>query len=574
MVPQRDDPQIDNEETYDQLISLIENSQGRLAPIIVSCDDSALRQRIIMRYEREARQVQIRPYRIVLGQEPSMRAGLEALKQQEEHLQQDGAAVFTVTGSELLLRVTIDPLEEQSELDKFFGYLQWTREGLREFRYPIVLWVTQRILREMSRRAPDFWSWRKAVLRFVDESPQLTQFPLAVSSSSQPTHDQPKAENLPPLGELQAEITTLTAKDPDAPSLATLYERLGQVYAQRISQGVARNLEQEREQAIVSFCQAIVRYQAHTNSAAEMQALIILGNFFDDQLRYPEAISCHQRSLEVAQAIGNRNGEADALRGLGNACRSLGQTSRAIDFYQQSLEIKREISDRGGEADALKGLGNAYRSLGKNSRAIDFYQQSLEIKREIGDCGGEGESLYNLGNAYLSLGQYQRALELYQQALDVQREVGKRDSESNSLGGLGKAYAFLEQYQLAIYCFQKSLEIRRKIGDHNGEASSLFHIAKAFARLDQPSEAFQHYRQAQQIYQALELEHRVQECDVAIHELYQIIPAKKHIHDLRIGENLSANSARYHYSFSSRLPLWVYGLAGLAIALLLWLLKR
>lgn len=81
MVPPPDNPTAHNAELYDQLISLIENSQGRLAPIIVSCEDNALRQRIILRYESEARQAQIRPYRIVLGQEPSLRAGLQTLKQ-------------------------------------------------------------------------------------------------------------------------------------------------------------------------------------------------------------------------------------------------------------------------------------------------------------------------------------------------------------------------------------------------------------------------------------------------------------------------------------------------------------
>lgn len=122
MVPQPDDPHAHNEETYDQLISLIENSQGRLAPIVVACDDATLRQQLVQRYEAEARQEQIRPYRIVLGQEPSLRAGLQALQEQEAYLQQGGKAVFTVTGAELLLRVTLNPQEEQSELDKFFGY--------------------------------------------------------------------------------------------------------------------------------------------------------------------------------------------------------------------------------------------------------------------------------------------------------------------------------------------------------------------------------------------------------------------------------------------------------------------
>ena len=487
MVPQRDDLQADNEEIYDQLISLIENSQGRLAPIIVSCDDSALRQRIIMRYETEARQAKIRPYRIGLGQEPSMRAGLEALKHQEKHLQQDGAAVFTVTGAELLLRVTIDPQDEQSELDKFFGYLQWTREGLREFRYPIVLWVTQRILREMSRRAPDFWSWRKAVLRFVDESPQLTQFPIAINSPSQPTQDNPKAENLPPLAELQTEIATLTAKDPNAPGLATLYERLGQVYAQRISQGIAQNLEQEREQAIAAFQQSISRYQIQNNQSAEMSVLKKLGNFFGDQSRYLEAIACHEKSLEIAREIGNRRGEAASL---GN-------------------------------------LGNAYNSLGQRQRAINFQQQSLEIEREIGYRDGEGASLCNLGTAYFSLGQYQRAIEFYQQALEVQREVGNRYFESNSLAGLGSVYNSLGQYQRAIDFSQQSLEIKREIGDRRGEAISLVNMARALAKLGQSWEALQHYQQAKQIYQALGLDHWVESCTTEIYQLNQTIPAQQ-----------------------------------------------
>jgi hypothetical protein len=131
-----------NEEVYDQLISLIETTQGRLAPILVGCDDAKLRQRVIDRYEGEAAKAKIRAYRIVLGQEPSVRAGLMALRERETYLQAGGNAVFTVTGAEWLLRIKVNSADEQSDLDKFFGYLQWTREGLREFRYPIVIWVS------------------------------------------------------------------------------------------------------------------------------------------------------------------------------------------------------------------------------------------------------------------------------------------------------------------------------------------------------------------------------------------------------------------------------------------------
>jgi len=572
MVPLPDDPHPQNEETYDQLISLIENSQGRLAPIIVACDDSHLRQQIVMRYEAETRQAKIRPYRIVLGQEPSLRAGLVALKQQETQLQQGGTAVFTVTGAELLLRVKLNPQDEQSELDKFFGYLQWTREGLREFPYSIVLWVTERIFLEMRRRAPDFWSWRKATLRFADESPQAPSISIA-TNQLQPTPNNSEAEFLPPLPELQAEIAELTAKDPDSPGLAPLYDRLGQVYAQRISQGVAQNLEQEREQAIAAFQQAITRYHGQNNPAAEMWTLIHLGSFFESQSRYPEAIACDEKSLEIARAIADRYSEAASLGELGNTYRSLGQYQRAIDVQQQSLKIKREIGDRQGEANSLGNLGIAYHFLGQYQRAIDVQQQSLKIKREIGDRQGEANSLGNLGIGYHSLGQYQRAIDLEQQSLEIKREIGDLQGEANYLHSLGNAYHDLGQYQRAIDFYHLSLEIFHEVGNRHYEANALFTMARSLAKLGQSWEAKQHYQQAKQLYQLLGLEHNVEKCNTAIYGLNQIIPAQQSIRAPKVRDE--SPPVPRPFSRKRRQTILLSGfLVGLAVVLLVWWLMR
>ncbi|NEQ28474.1 MAG: tetratricopeptide repeat protein, partial [Microcoleus sp. SIO2G3] len=291
MTQQSVNPQAQNEDTYESLISLIENSQGRLAPIIVACDDWALRQRVIDRYEAEAREAKIIPYRVVLGREPSVRAALAKLKEENEYLQRGGEAVFTVTGAETLLRVKLKPDDEQSELDKFFGYLQWTREGLREFRYPIVLWVSYRILKEMSRRAPDFWSWRKAVLRFATETEDVIPLSPPVDRSPiQPNSIEPLSDKfLPPLEELQAEIQKAESTSPDSPNLATLYERLGQVYADRVTTGKAADLEQEREAAIAAFQTAIKRYEEFDRKSAQAAALTTLGNFLASQSRFRDA---------------------------------------------------------------------------------------------------------------------------------------------------------------------------------------------------------------------------------------------------------------------------------------------
>jgi tetratricopeptide (TPR) repeat protein len=419
-------PQEQNARTYEALISLIENSQGRLAPIIVACDDWALRQRIIEQYETEARQAKIRPYRVRLGQEPSVRAALAKLKDEQDYLQRGGEAVFTITGTETLLRITLKPDDEQSELDQFFGYLQWTREGLREFRYPIVLWVTHRILREMSRRAPDFWSWRKAVLRFVAETESAVPAVASLSPSLNSIAPQ-TPDFLPPLEELQAEIRQLEATAPasssSATSLATLYDQLGQVYADRVRTGKAANLAQEQTAAIAAFQTAIQQYQQLDRKSAQADALIRLGNFLFSQSQFTDAIALYQQSLEIRREIGDRQGEAASLGNLGNAYQSLGQYPQAIEFHQQSLEIQREIGDRGGQANSLGNLGNAYASLGQYQKAIDFQQQSLEIDREIGNRRGEGALLFNMGNALARLDRQYEALQSYQQALAIYEEL-------------------------------------------------------------------------------------------------------------------------------------------------------
>jgi tetratricopeptide (TPR) repeat protein len=406
-----------NENSYENLISLIENNQNQLSLIIASCDDLILRQQIIDRYEQEAKLDNIQAKQIILGLEPSLRAGLAKLELPEE-----ARVVVTVTGSEWLLRVKTRSSDAQSDLQKFFGYLQWTREGLREFQYPVVLWITSTILLEMSRKAPDFWSWRKAVLRFASESnnPVLpvereyssTSTPEAFTSSR---FDRDDNDFIPPPAEILLEISKLAERDPKSPNLATLYAKLAEIYTKRIARGEAADLEQEQQQAIDAYHQTIDRYRVFNKKSALANILSEFGNFLSDLSRYQEAIGYYQQSLEINSEVGNRYDKAASLNNLGNAYNSLGEYQRAIDFYQQSLEIKREIGDRQSEAASLNNLGNAYNSLGEYQRAINFYQQSLEIEREIGDRQSEAASLNNLGNAYNSLGEYQRAINFYQQ---------------------------------------------------------------------------------------------------------------------------------------------------------------
>lgn len=489
-----------NEATYESLISLIENSQQQLALIIVACDDLALRQRTIDRYEQEAKQSQIRAERIVLGMEPSLRAGLAKLGIEN----QDGVVV-TVTGSEWLLRVKTRATDAQSDLDKFFGYLQWTREGLREFRYPVVLWVTFPILREMSRRAPDFWSWRKAVLRFESEASEESIVPV-VRDLNPPERSFDREDNndyIPPPAEILSEIHQLESNNPTSPNLATLYAKLAEIYAKRIARGEATDLEFEQQQAIDVFGKAIDRYRELNKQSTLASTLLQFGNFFCTLSLYHDAIHIYQQSLDIWQKIGDRNGEAMSLNNLGYASKFLGQYQQAIDFQQQSLEIQHEIGDLSGKANSLNNLGSIYGSMGQYQQAIEILQQSLNIQRELVDLHGQASSLNNLGLVFDLIGQYQQAIEFCQQSLEIRHKIKDRNGEAGSLNNLGNIYKSIMQYQRAIEFHQKSLDIQREIKDRSGEAGSLNNLGLAYASLGEYQQAIDFYQESLKIKQEI-----------------------------------------------------------------------
>jgi tetratricopeptide (TPR) repeat protein len=536
-----------NEKAYESLISLIENNQNLMSLIIVSCDDLTLRQEIIGRYEREARLENIQAKRIVLGTEPSLKAGLVKLA-----LPAEARVVVTVTGSEWLLRVKTRASDAQSDLQKFFGYLQWTREGLREFQYPVVLWITSTILVEMSRKAPDFWSWRKAVLRFTSEAenpvlPVEREYSLAPAAEvfASVRVDRDHDDFIPPPAEILSEISQLTARDPGSANLATLYAKLAEIYTKRIARGEATDLEEEKQQAIDAFEEAIDRYRVLNKKSALANTLNKFGVFLDKNIsRYKEAINFHQQSLEIQREIGDKCGEADSLGNLGNAYDSLGEYQRAIDFHQQSLEIQREIGDKCGEASSLNNLGNVCRKLGEYQRAIDFHQQSLEIKCEIGNRSGEAASLGNLGNAYDLLGEYQRAIDFYQQSLEIQREIGDRSGEANSLCNQAVALAKYEPHRF---------------------------------------EALGQFKQARTIFAELKLDHMVVECDKAIYSFETIIATEQHQAAPKIGEphppeDWVKRSLANDFTSRSTSPQKIYWAVwfcvGLGVCFLLFLLRR
>ena len=153
-----------NHRSLRRLLMAIKASYGRLNLLISICDNGHYRNELIRTYEQELQAQNIRCDRLSLDRShPSLKHSLKALVTATPELL-DTEAIVTILGADELLGVRLS--EPKSAQEQFFFSVQWTREALREFTFPIVLWLTPAIASDLSQQAPDFWSWRGGVFEF------------------------------------------------------------------------------------------------------------------------------------------------------------------------------------------------------------------------------------------------------------------------------------------------------------------------------------------------------------------------------------------------------------------------
>lgn len=434
--------------------------------------------------------------------EPSLRAAIDRQVQADEYLLQGktARAVFTVVGAEDLSYLSRN--SERSEQDKFFGYLQWTREGLRAFPYPIVLWITYDIFAKFNTKAPDFWSWRKGVFLFLTR--QVSVRNIIENNIRFGNNDNFDKDESLSLEDLQYLIDrTKQVWGDKEPKLATLYKNVAKIYMRRLETGESENYRQERELAIDYFQRASALQKEFGSKLDLVDTLNQLGQLYVFQGRGEEAIELHQEALAIAKEIGDRFGEGNSLTYLGNVYNILGEYHQSVQLYQQSLTIAMEIGDLFALASSFSNLANAYICLGQYQQALQLYEQSLQIAREIGDRTVERNCLGNLGGVYHSLGQYQQALNFCEQSLEITREIGDKKGEGNGLGNLGNVYSSLRQYEQALDFYQQSLKIAREIGDKRGEGICIGSLGNVYFLLGNYQEALTFFQQSLQIFQEI-----------------------------------------------------------------------
>jgi tetratricopeptide (TPR) repeat protein len=471
-------PDVQNERSYEDLLVSIEANKDKLNLLIGACDDGNLRDEIIQRYEAEL-EPDIRRYRVVLERgEPSLRAAIEEVVKNDQYLQQGGRAVLTVTGAEQLFVLKLGA--QRSEQEIFFGYLQWTREALREFPYSIVVWITHQIERNLSKQAPDFWSWRKGVFRFWSRKKaalparEIAPFSWALEDENLLSTDDDEQYFLP-LEDLKALIQQIEEKRGEKdPSLATLYERMGQIYDQRLERGEFQDYQQELALAIEYFSKAADLQKELGLEEDFASTLTNLALLYYSQGRYDQAEPLYLQALELSKRLLGEDHPhvATSLNNLAALYYSQGRYDQAEPLYLQALELSKRLlgEDHPHVAQSLNNLALLYYSQGRYDQAEPLYLQALELrKRLLGEDHPQvATSLNNLALLYRSQGRYDQAEPLYLQALELSKRLLGEDHPqvASSLNNLALLYHSQGRYDQAEPLLLQALEIlERVLGD-------------------------------------------------------------------------------------------------------------
>jgi hypothetical protein len=268
--------EVDNDKSYDRLTMAIRFSDtDRLNIFIAVCDQPTIQNEIIDRYTAEL-QSEFHCHQLTVSSNDISTKKLlyELIDREPIILQPHNRTVVSITGAaDLPASSNSATLQKRygrediirTDQEMFFSSLQWTREGLREFHFPIIIWVTKALYDRMVQEAPDFWSWRKGVFFFRSNAfknnpannnhifnihqagvhntgdiitgdiiyiathgsdNSISQYINAAENSSESQSRQSQI-----LAELQELIAKLVVRDPHHRGLAILYSDVADIYA-------------------------------------------------------------------------------------------------------------------------------------------------------------------------------------------------------------------------------------------------------------------------------------------------------------------------------------------------------
>lgn len=207
------------------------------------------------------------------------------------------------------------------------------------------------------------------------------------------------------------------------------------------------------------------------------RTLINLGNLFEEQGDYAQAIHHYEQSEALLDRSGGGPSLASAYSNTGHAYMSIGQDDRAREYYLRAMPIAIATGDRPREANLLYLFGALSRNAGRLDEALGYQRKSLAIREQAGEPIPLAEGLTELSNLEYSAGRHEPALALALRAITIAtdtRLLGRlwqaQLAAAQSYEALGRQAEAVAMYQASI----TTIETMRQLTAGGDRARQLY----------------------------------------------------------------------------------------------------
>ncbi|MFL5734667.1 MAG: tetratricopeptide repeat protein [Chloroflexia bacterium] len=232
-----------------------------------------------------------------------------------------------------------------------------------------------------------------------------------------------------------------------------------------------------------------------TTAAAEL--LAIAGLIHSRMGEHDQALGDAQRSIRMAERLGEKSTLAFGYNLLGHISRLRGNKAQAIESFEKALELYGQVDNAGGEAISHNQIANVYFDLSRWVEADRHYRLARDIFHRIGDAYNLVFLNNNLGGIALNQERLDEALGFYGEALRSLEQIGGSPYVIGTLHmNLGATLVRRREIEAAREHLERSCDYfeQAKVRDFLPEMHR--HMAEAALAAGEPAEAVAEAEQA------------------------------------------------------------------------------
>jgi tetratricopeptide (TPR) repeat protein/transcriptional regulator with XRE-family HTH domain len=249
--------------------------------------------------------------------------------------------------------------------------------------------------------------------------------------------------------------------------------------------------------------------------AASVRAAIQAGELAFVRNDFVGAYEYHQRSLALAERIGDQAGIAESLSDLGYEAGRQGDHTQAQNYLRRALQVFERIGDQEGIAACLLRQGGTAEHLGALTEAASCYGRSLTIQQRIGDQWGAANSWTSRGRVALLLGELSEAQACHTHALALFERLGDDAFIAAAWNGIGAAACERGDFAGAVRCCGRARRLALQAEEPELAAVAALGLARAYLRAQPP--------RVSRLHAALALASRSREVAVASEAARQVV---------------------------------------------------